>query len=904
MSATKRKLVIGLATAAGVILAALLLLILSFPTDLIRDRAVAAMEQRLQRPVQVGGAHVTLFPYLGADLTDVQIGEQAEPNRPRIALASLHLRIRLLPLLRREVEITRVEINGLEVEAVLGGPSSATLSPPGAARHHSSPAVTSAGASEVAAAGGGAERTGAQRDGASDSSGAAPASKRSRPLHFKIEQLIVRDGSVSVRAADGKPLVDLGGVFEDLKADATSEGDLRLEGLTRIDSLRIHLPAGDLGQGLRVRLDKRIQYDRSSDSLTVETADLDLSGLPVSVSGAAGHVTSGAPTIDITLRGGPGEVSGILGYLPATMFPQMERIESRGIISLEAFLIGPLTPEGQGPSHGRELDFLLDLTLSEGTIAHPKLREPVEQLGFHATLTPQSVKITDFTALSGASRLKARASISDYKREPSVDAALDADLDLREVAGMRPQPGAQQMQGRAAAQLSVRGPIKNPDLMNVAGVIDLSSVRVDGEGMKFPLEGVSGRILVHDKDLTLQRLNGKIGSSDFSVRGTLVNYPALQPEAKATTPARVDLVVRSGLLALNELSSSTETEKVPQSDSGQSPPSPAYKTAATLAALTGTIDFRADRIRTAETETGAARAFVTLERGLVRIERFDAEVFGGKVAVQGTVDYGKPQAPQFDLKGQLQKVSASDILASSKSMNRFSRMGGFLSGEMNANATIKGDLNETQELNLGSLTSIGDLSIHGAKVIDHPLQVRLADFLETPQLNTLAISDWFQPFRIEEGRLIVDKLSIRAQRIEVSASGWQSLDGKVEMNFDILLPEELSDGIRKQIPKELIPIVFDGTSSQILVPIRMSGSYDAPRMAVDSERLTAAARAQAQKKLEAERQKLEEEARRRAQGFLDDLTKTPADTAAGVSKESEIESKIKKSLKDLFKKKK
>ena len=76
-----------------------------------------------------------------------------------------------------------------------------------------------------------------------------PSPDSRRAFQFKIDALSVRDGRVRVRAADGSPLVELAGISEDIEAEATAEGDIRLSGQTKIDSLRVHLPAGDLGQG-------------------------------------------------------------------------------------------------------------------------------------------------------------------------------------------------------------------------------------------------------------------------------------------------------------------------------------------------------------------------------------------------------------------------------------------------------------------------------------------------------------------------------------------------------------------------------------------------------------------------------------------------------------------------------
>jgi len=993
MFRARRRVVIGLSIAAAVVIVAAVLLVLIFPTEMVRDRAVAELEEKLGRPVSVEGVGISIFPPVGADLTGVRIGERAEPGRPRIALESVRLQVRLLPLLRRRIEIKRVDIEGLQVDVILGEPkdrASATpdskaASPmgptlthrlqPDAGGHASlgasppqTPATRDQRSSGMTIRHAAATRRNAARqttvtkdDGAGkssqgryafaavDSVRSEEASEETRPFSIDINALTIRKGSVRVRSSDGDPLVELGGISEDLKAEGTSKGDLRLEGRTRIDSLRVHLPAGDLGRGMRLRLEKELHYDRSSDLLEVKAADLDLNGLAVSISGAVSSLSSGRTAVDLELQGGPGEVSDIAGYLPSAMFPRIRDIRSEGTVTVQGSISGPLSRKAKS-SVGKKLDFNFDLGLSEGRIVHPNLPAPIEGIGLRANVTPSIADIADLTAVSGTSRVKARAKISDYDKNPTVDAALDADVDLTEVSALHPVAGDYDLRGRAAARLSVLGPAKTPGRMAIAGVIDLDAFGFRPPEMKHPVSDVAGRVLINDKDLTLAGLTGKMGSSDFSVEGTVSYYPALRPGAGSGSPANVNLTVHSGLLALDELTSPDRKEKPSRSgresstrgeaergdsqggDVESDDPSgperdasdpeaktePSAETSAAaakeqaassakeespLAALTGRIELSADRIRTKDIAAGPAEGLAVLDRGLIRIERLQLDAFGGKAAAQGTVDMRSLRDPSFDLIARIEKMRASDLFTSVSSLKRFSRAGGLLSGKVDANATLKGDLNEAKSIDLRTLTSIGDLSVSDAELNEHPIQVRLADYLETPQLKTLKISDWFQPFRIENGRLFVENLSVKSEQVAVTANGWQSLDGSVEMDFEVLLPRELSEGVRKEVPKELVPVLFDERGSRVLVPLRVTGSYESPRVALDAERLTAAARTQAKKRLEEESRRLKEEAERRAEGFLEGLMDTPADTSAVEKKSGEVEKKIKDSLKDLFKKK-
>lgn len=97
--------IVGLVAAAG---AAFVLL--APPTDLIRDQAIAAVKQRTGRDLVIRGpARLTFYPSLGVTLTDVSLSAPpAMGGTATVAMESLDVTVKLLPLLGRRVEVGRL----------------------------------------------------------------------------------------------------------------------------------------------------------------------------------------------------------------------------------------------------------------------------------------------------------------------------------------------------------------------------------------------------------------------------------------------------------------------------------------------------------------------------------------------------------------------------------------------------------------------------------------------------------------------------------------------------------------------------------------------------------------------------------------------------------------------------
>ena len=83
-------------------------------------------------------------------------------------------------------------------------------------------------------------------------------------------------------------------ISEKLSASTKGAEEVSLEGHLRIDTVAVHLPAGQLGKGLSFSLDKKIAYNLREDKLTVERGNLQLGDLPI---GLTGTVTGDAVSL-------------------------------------------------------------------------------------------------------------------------------------------------------------------------------------------------------------------------------------------------------------------------------------------------------------------------------------------------------------------------------------------------------------------------------------------------------------------------------------------------------------------------------------------------------------------------------------------------------------------------------
>lgn len=863
-----------------------------------RDRVRGGIAQKLDRSVELESLKISLLPAPRLVLGGVVLGPPREGPRSWIEVEEADLSVRLMPLLKRQIEVVSARIDSMVVRVEM--PDSTETSSGARADWASGDPSTPS-------------RSGRSGDEVTRPASGEPASP-SAPLRTEaggsgfdvaIEDFHLSRGAVHVVGPDGKPSLDLAGLEAQLEASSTRAGDLELTGSSTASLLRIHLPGGTLGEGLTLKVDPTLQYHAATDELSITRFDLDLGGLPIAVTGSVANLkTDRRAALDFS--GGPAAVDGILGFLPSGLVPQLEGVRSSGTVSMRGTVNGSLL---ETPPR-----FEIDLSLSDGSIAHPRLPEAMTDVMLDVHANPDTLRIKNLHAVSANSRIDVAGTIVDYLVAPKADLRVRGDADLVLVAALQEKPDMPSLAGRASADLVARGPIQDPTHpLGIAGTIVLTDVSAEGGSMQRPIRNVSGTLQLDGSSLTTDGLSLEIGRSDYRIAGSVADYRALLP-GSASGSSTANLRVASQRLDLDEFSpppgsASAGGDTTSPSPSGQS----GNAFFAMLSRLEGPVAFKADQMIVRSVETRSVDAVGRLQKGLVTLDRAALGAFGGRVEVSGIFDLRNLERPQLDLNLALKEADASQLFRQAVTIDQLSRLGGYLSGTIDLSAKLSGNTDQKFQLDLRSLTSLGELKLTGGKLSGHPLQTALGSFLEVPQLSDLPIREWLQPFSIENGRLQYRDLEIKALGGELRAEGWQSLEGQIGMNATLLLPPELSEGLRRYVPRELQSLVFEPEGGRIVVPISMSGPATAPRITLDSKKLEEQAKARLADKVDAERERLEEKLEDEVTGRVDEIKdrlldqlpgSAPADSASADSTANDLEEDVRGVLENLFRKKK
>ncbi|HPF69408.1 MAG TPA: AsmA-like C-terminal region-containing protein [Candidatus Krumholzibacteria bacterium] len=838
------------AVVAVVILAAVVAGRLLVPAGAVRTFVAERLTASLGRPVTIADARGGVWPGPWVELRGLDVAEG--PDGVAIKADALRLGLAWGPLLQRRIEVGRAELAAPQVTVRLAAPGTS---------------ATKAGA------------------------GAAPAA--APPTHLPValafERVTITDGRITVLGPDAQPVALLGGLHEELALNATTGGDVSVVGTTRVDTLRLVLPAGTFGQGLTATWRKDLRWDAAAGRLRILTSELALGELPVAVTGAVDGLASGAPVADLRLQGGPVNLTSLQGLVPAGLVPGLEDVASRGIAELSASVQGPL---GGDPA---ALKWALHAALKQGALAHPALPTPIQDITVVLDAEPGRLVVTEAAAATKSSRISARGTVDQLLTAPVYAFDATADVDLAEAAALAPpDPAAPKVAGRAAATLHITGAAADPASLRLAGPLKLAGVSIAGPAMGLPVTDLAGEGRIDGTVLSLDRLSLRQGRSDYAVRGTVRDPLALMPTPLPGAPAAaaVDLELTSALIDVDEIQAAgreAETQaraaaKAAGDAGGAAAGTPAVKAPSaaitTLAKLDGPVKAAIGTLVVRQNRLTSIAGTAHLARGLITFDDATARVYGGAGKLGGRIDLSDPAKGTFALDLAVTGARAEEYFATTTVAGRFTQLASALHGGLDLTATLAGSLDDTLGLDLASLTAGGEARLSDGSMTGLPLQNQLAGLLEAPQLEAITFASMRQPFRIDNGRLTVEGVNLKAGPVTVAGSGWQALDGRMAAHLDLTLPPDYAQGLRRQLPAQMADLLLDAEGKALVLPVSVGGRADAPDVRLDTDALAAAAADRAQAKLARETDRLKQQAITEANRQLQSLLGAQADSAA------------------------
>lgn len=333
VTTTLRVFAIALGVVAALLAAAALILPRAIDPNLYRDRIAAWVEQRTGRALTIDGEiGWSVFPWLGIELGKVSLANAAGfGDEPLVQADAVQVRVKLLPLLRKDVEMSTVVLDGLRLHLAKArdGRTNWADVVPVAADPVRGPKTTAPPAAPSAA---GAVVIG----GLQVKDARLVWDDRTRGVRYVVDQLNLRTEAIR---GDHPVGVELS--FAAAATQPAIEANVRVttqvvptRGFTRVDlrDLRADVTAHGKAlprDGIEAKFGAQIAYAADQRSVAIDALDLQVSGLRVHGRAHGRDVGGAAPRLEGALQIDPFAPRELLQRLqlapPAGSDPQAPR---------------------------------------------------------------------------------------------------------------------------------------------------------------------------------------------------------------------------------------------------------------------------------------------------------------------------------------------------------------------------------------------------------------------------------------------------------------------------------------------------------------------------------------------------------------------------------------------------
>ncbi len=345
----------------------------------------------------------------------------------------------------------------------------------------------------------------------------------------------------------------------------------------------------------------------------------------------------------------------------------------------------------------------------------------------------------------------------------------------------------------------------------------------------YEISGIAVEGLIGDDQSTLDFAIGSINGNKIVGDASFENV--LQYGLNNDT-LRGDLIVRSEEFVLDSF---LETEEAA-----------ATTTKSTESMIPGNlavnVDYNADKVTFKTIDLAKALGEISIKDQAVQITN-SANVFGGDVAFTGTFDEGTGGRPVIDLSIDVSNLGFSETVKDLFFFTDLIPFAEYLEGRYAGTLQWKSELTEEFWPDLNTLSSFGEIETMGSGFKSFVPVDSVLSFLG----NKLPKRDWKiedtkRYFLVEDGKVIVKKMSLQREDIKLTYSGSHSFKQEIDYDMTLSIPknkvniDKVYDLVTKtlSLPNELRSLADDVNLDLVL---KVGGSLTKPTIKIQDVQL-------------------------------------------------------------------
>jgi hypothetical protein len=516
--------------------------------------------------------------------------------------------------------------------------------------------------------------------------------------------------------------------------------------------------------------------------------------------------------------------------------------------------------------------FRMDIKSDKASFKYPNLPKAVENIIIAAEVTNKTGLVEDtYVTIEKASfgidqdRFAMNAKVWDLTGNTKVDANIDANMNLANLSRAYPYAAEKDLKGILKAKVSTAFDMASLEKKQYAKTRTSGQLSIDGfeynnEELTAPVQFQAIALDFKPERVSLNKMQGTIGKTDFNVSGTLNNLLGFMFN-KEEVEGNFNLV--SNTFSLNDFmvaESENLGEKKPKStEEAGSIKIPSF--------LNCTINAKAQTVLYDNLVLKNVEGVLRIKDETATLSNLTSSLFNGKLVLNGEVST-KEDIPTFSMRVGAEQFQLSEAFNGLSLLKALAPVASALQGKLNSTIEISGKLSPDFTPNLSSIT--GDVLAELFETMISPEKANVLNAMAT-QLNffkpeKLNLSGLKTALSFKDGVVTVKPITFSYQDIGVTVNGSHSFDKNLNYKATLQVPSKyLGSEVTNLIAK-----IDDSSLQNLTIPVGVSvgGLYSSPKVTTD---LTSGVKNLTASLIEIEKQKLLNKGKEKASTLLEGL---------------------------------
>ncbi|HET6936763.1 MAG TPA: AsmA-like C-terminal region-containing protein, partial [Candidatus Angelobacter sp.] len=488
------------------------------------------------------------------------------------------------------------------------------------------------------------------------------------------------------------------------------------------------------------------------------------------------------------------------------------------------------------------------LTARNLEISGKDLPQPVKADNVDLTLTPDTIRSNNFNATTGSTTVNVIFALANYTGNNStINAGLRAPnakvgelLNIAKAAGVSAVEG---MSGDGLLSLDVhaQGPTKNMSALVFSGTGKLQNASLKLPSLTKPIQIRNADLGFSQNSANLTNLAAGVGQTNATGNLTLKNFAA--PQVQFTLNAdKVDVNELQQLTAAQPAPTKRASlehnfwQVLPRAEAQQATASGAQPSILTKMTGGGTVAI--GTVKYNDLLLTNVHSNVTLDRGVVRLNPVNADVYNGKETGSITIDL-RPAQPVYTVALKTQNVDANKLISSVSDLKQ--TIYGQLASNVNASFSassadaIARSLNGQLALNLnnGKLMNL-DL-LHEVAAVGKFLGSSAVPSASRGFTNVAQLSGNFD---VKNGVAQTNNLKAVIDGGTMAATGLVNLaDQSLNLHVTAVLNKTLSQAVGGTQVGGFMNTALANNQGELVIPVIVTGTFQHPSVAPDVQEI-------------------------------------------------------------------